>query len=148
MNSTKEKFALIGAGPMGLAMAKIMLDLGVDYQGFELHSDVGGLWDIEGPKSTMYDSAHLISSRKMTEFADFPMKNTVAEYPSHKELKAYFRDFADYFKIRDTYRFNAEVISARPLGEPGEGWVVTWRDEAGEHSEELYRHNDRQWHAV
>ena len=58
--------------------AKVLGEQGIAWQGFELHSDVGGLWDIEGPRSTMYDSAHLISSRTKTEFADFPMPEGTA----------------------------------------------------------------------
>ncbi|MGC3984042.1 MAG: hypothetical protein QM777_04545 [Pseudorhodoferax sp.] len=30
----------------------------------------------------------------MTEFSEFPMDDTVADYPSHRELLAYFRAFA------------------------------------------------------
>ncbi|MEZ4766346.1 MAG: hypothetical protein R3C26_25105 [Calditrichia bacterium] len=41
--------------------------------GFEAHNDVGGLWDINNPRSTVYQTAHLISSKKMTEFREFPM---------------------------------------------------------------------------
>ena len=73
MDKTSDRLALIGAGPMGLAAAKLLAGHGIAFQGFELHSDVGGLWDIDGPRSTMYETAHLISSRRMTEFADFPM---------------------------------------------------------------------------
>ncbi|MCE8509378.1 NAD(P)-binding domain-containing protein [Ruegeria pomeroyi] len=132
MTETRDKFALIGAGPMGLAMAKVMLEQGIAFDGFELHSDVGGLWDIDGPRSTMYDSAHLISSKRMTEFADFPMEDGVAEYPSHRELKRYFHAFADHFGLRQHYRFGAEVLRCEPLGGPGDGWRVTWRDAEGE----------------
>ncbi len=130
---TRDKFALIGAGPMGLATAKVLKEQDVGFDGFELHSDVGGLWDIDAPRSTMYESAHLISSKHMTEFADFPMDEDVAEYPSHRDLKGYFRRFADHFGLRAHYRFNAEVTRAEPLGETGEGWRVTWRDAEGEH---------------
>lgn len=133
MQNTRDRVALIGAGPMGLAAAKIMVELGVDFQGFELNSDVGGLWDIDAPRSTMYESAHLISSKRMTEFADFPMRDDVAEYPSHREMKRYFQEFADHFDLRRHYRFNAEVTAVTPLGGDGEGWHVCWRDEAGEH---------------
>ena len=73
-----ERFALIGAGPTGLAAAKVMKERGIAFQGFELNSGVGGLWDIDGPRSTMYETAHLISSKTMTEFADFPMREEVA----------------------------------------------------------------------
>ncbi|MWD29029.1 SidA/IucD/PvdA family monooxygenase [Aquicoccus sp. SCR17] len=130
----RDRFALIGAGPMGLATAKVFLEEGIAFDGFELHSDVGGLWDIDGPRSTMYETAHLISSKRMTEFADFPMKDEVAEYPSHREVLAYFHEFADHYGLRDHYRFGAEVLRTEPLGEDGAGWRVTWRDAEGEHA--------------
>lgn len=133
MAETLQQFALIGAGPMGLASAKVLAEQGIAFQGFELHSDVGGLWDIDNPKSTMYESAHLISSRRMTEFTDFPMRDDVAEYPSHREMKRYFSDFADHFDLRRHYHFNAEVLRTEPLGKDGDGWRVVWRDPEGEH---------------
>ena len=123
----RSKFALIGAGPMGLAMAKVLNEAGIAWQGFELHSDVGGLWDIDGPKSTMYETAHLISSKRMTEFSDFPMAEDVPEYPSHAQLKKYFADFADHFGIRENFKFDTEVLKTEPLGADGDGWRVTWR---------------------
>lgn len=126
------KYALIGAGPMGLAMAKVLREQGIGFQGFEMHSDVGGLWDIDAPRSTMYETAHLISSRTMTEFADFPMAQTVAEYPSHREMRGYFRDFARHFDLYRRYHFGAEVTRAEPLGESGAGWRITWRTAQGE----------------
>ncbi|WP_146344509.1 flavin-containing monooxygenase [Phaeobacter marinintestinus] len=137
MTDTRDQFALIGAGPMGLAMAKVLKEQGIAFQGFELHSDVGGLWDIDGPKSTMYDTAHLISSKRMTEFDDFPMKDDTAEYPSHRELKGYFKDFAKAFDLYEQYRFNTEVTRVQPLGGPGDGWQVCWRDADGDHEAEF-----------
>ncbi len=134
---TSDKFALIGAGPMGLAMAKVLKEQGVAFDGFELHSDVGGLWDIEAPRSTMYESAHLISSKTMTEFADFPMKAEVAEYPSHREMAQYFRDFAEHFDLHAHYQFNTEVVQVTPVGENGEGWQVVTRKD-GQQTEAVY----------
>jgi hypothetical protein len=131
-------YALIGAGPMGLAMAKVLREQDIPFQGFELHSDVGGLWDIEAPRSTMYESAHLISSKSMTEFHDFPMREEVADYPSHREMRQYFRDFARHFDLYRSYRFNAEVLSTVPLGDSGDGWRVTWRDADGVERSEVF----------
>lgn len=136
MAKTRDRFALIGAGPMGLATAKLLVEHGLPFDGFELHSDVGGLWDISAPRSTMYESAHLISSKRMTEFADFPMDDAVAEYPSHAEMKRYFHDFASAFDLRRHYRFGAEVTRVEPLGASGDGWRVTWRDRDGDHTAE------------
>ncbi len=125
----QECFALIGAGPMGLAMAKTLIEQGVPFQGFELADDVGGLWNIDAPRSTMYETAHLISSKRMTEFTDFPMPEDTAEYPSHREMKRYFQEFANAFDLYQHFHFGAEVLSAKPLQDGG--WDVTWRDRAG-----------------
>ena len=59
---TRTQVALIGAGPSGLAVARNLQKAGVPFQGFEAHTDVGGLWNIENPRSTVYESALLISS--------------------------------------------------------------------------------------
>ncbi|MDA9009013.1 NAD(P)-binding domain-containing protein [Alphaproteobacteria bacterium] len=133
-----ESYALIGAGPMGLATAKILLEQGIPFQGFEQHSDVGGLWDINAEQSTMYESAHLISSKRMTEFKDFPMSDTAAEYPSHGQVLEYFHAFAERFSIREHFHFGAQVTALEPLGEDGDGWRVTWQDKHGEQSD-IYR---------
>ncbi|MBO9432727.1 NAD(P)-binding domain-containing protein [Ruegeria sp. R13_0] len=127
----EECFALIGAGPMGLAMAKTLVEQGVPFQGFELADDVGGLWNIDAPRSTMYETAHLISSKRMTEFTDFPMLEDTAEYPSHREMKTYFQDFAKAFDLYQNFHFGAEVLKTEPL-ERG-GWEITWRDNTGTH---------------
>ncbi len=81
------------------------------FQGFEAHTDVGGLWNIGNPRSTVYESAHLISSKRMTEFTEFPMADSVADYPSHRELLAYFQAFADHFDLRHHFRFGVRVRS-------------------------------------
>lgn len=83
----------------------------------------------------MYETAHLISSKKMTEFTDFPMREDVAEYPSHREMKQYFQDFAEHFDLLKHYHFGAEVVSCTPLGGSGDGWRIVWRNDDGEHVE-------------
>ncbi len=78
---TEQKYALIGAGPSGLAGARALSRHGIDFVGFESHSAVGGLWDITNPVSTVYESAHLISSKTTTEFTEFPMPPQTPDYP-------------------------------------------------------------------
>ncbi|QDG78546.1 NAD(P)/FAD-dependent oxidoreductase [Labrenzia sp. PHM005] len=135
----QESFALIGAGPMGLAMAKVLTEQGIPFQGFELHSDVGGVWDIDGPRSTMYETAHLISSKTMTEFADFPMPPETPDYPSHKDMRSYFQAFARHFDLYRSYKFNTEVLKAEPLGQSGAGWRVVWREPDGSDQEATFK---------
>lgn len=125
-------YAVIGAGPMGLATARNLQKQQLPFIGFELHSDVGGLWDIDNPHSTMYQSAHLISSKTMTEFAEFPMAESAATYPHHAELKAYFQDYARHFGLYEHFRFNARVIEVSPEGEQ---WRLTWEHDGDTHDE-------------
>src|SRR5699024_12118461 len=115
-------YALIGAGPMGLAAARNLDKHGVPFQGFELHSDVGGLWDIENPHSTMYESAHLISSKTMTEFKEFPMAPGTATYPDHRAMRDYFRAYAKHFQLYRHFQFRTRVERAERTAN---GWRIT-----------------------
>lgn len=114
--------AIIGAGPSGLAAARALDKAGIEYVGFESAADVGGLWNIDNPRSTMYESAHLISSRTTTEFRELPMQST-ADYPSHRELRKYFRAYSDRFDIGQKYLFNTTVERLEPAD--GGGWDLT-----------------------
>ncbi len=116
-------YAVIGAGPMGLATARALQKHGVPFTGFESHHDVGGLWDIANPQSTVYESAHLISSKRMTEFAEFPMRDEVALYPRHDQLRRYFSDFADHFDLRKHYEFSTRVVRVARAADGG--WDIT-----------------------
>lgn len=112
-----EKYAVIGAGPSGLAAARNLQKQGLPFQGFEAHTDVGGLWNIDNPRSTVYESAHLISSKSTTEFTEFPMRAEVADYPSHREMRQYFMDFAEHFGLREHFKFSCRVQSVSPISD-------------------------------
>lgn len=122
-------YAIIGAGPSGLAMARALQKVGILADGYEAAGDVGGLWDISNPRSTMYESAHLISSRTTTEFTEFPM-NSAVDYPGHRILKQYFSDYADAFSLRARFTFNATVTRVTRT-EDGQ-WKLTAQTPSGE----------------
>ncbi|MET0838055.1 MAG: NAD(P)/FAD-dependent oxidoreductase, partial [Marmoricola sp.] len=131
MQNSAAPYAVIGAGPSGLAAARNLQRFDVPWTGSELGDDVGGLWTINGPRSTVYESAHLISSRTTTEFTEYPMKSSVADYPSHRELLDYFTVFADHFGLREGFSFGSEVTRI----EPTDGtWTVTANGETTTHS--------------
>ncbi|MBW9121484.1 NAD(P)/FAD-dependent oxidoreductase [Microbacterium trichothecenolyticum] len=120
-DASAHRYAIIGAGPSGLAAARALQKAGIAFDGYEASRGVGGLWDIENPRSTMYESAHLISSRTTTEFTEFPMR-TKADYPGHRELITYFRDFADHFGLTEHFRFDTKVTSLEPTDDGG--WML------------------------
>ncbi len=124
-------YAIIGAGPMGLCTARRLKQYNISFIGFEIHSDVGGLWDINSATSTMYESAHLISSKTMTEFKEFPMPPGTPTYPSHQQMKNYFQAYTRNFDLYSDYRFNSKVIDVKPV----QGhWQLVYEDENGQYT--------------
>ncbi|MFJ6534371.1 flavin-containing monooxygenase [Microbacterium sp. NPDC091662] len=122
------RYAVIGAGPSGLAAARALQTHGITVDGYEASHGVGGLWDISNPRSTMYESAHLISSRTTTEFTEFPMASRV-DYPGHRVLKEYFEDYARHFGLVDLFRFDTRVARLEPRDG---GWDLTSTGPAGD----------------
>ncbi|AZH79193.1 MULTISPECIES: flavin-containing monooxygenase [Microbacterium] len=122
------RYAVIGAGPSGLAAARALQKRGIAVDGYEASHGVGGLWDITNPRSTMYESAHLISSRTTTEFAEFPMRTRV-DYPGHRALKHYFQDYAEHFGLTALFRFDTAVVRLEPRDD---GWDLTSVGPGGE----------------
>jgi cation diffusion facilitator CzcD-associated flavoprotein CzcO len=115
-----QRTAVIGAGPSGLAAARALTRAGIEVVGFEASSTVGGLWNIDNPRSSVYGSAHLISSRTTTEFREFPMRSSV-DYPGHRELLQYFEEYADTFGLRELFRFETPIDRVE---RNDEGWLV------------------------
>ncbi len=126
----EQRVAIIGAGPSGLAMARALQRAGLAFDGFEASGGVGGLWDIANPRSTMYESAHLISSRTTTEFAEFPM-DPGADYPSHRALLGYFRAFSARFGLDERFVFGTRVTRVERAPDAG-GWLLTAEGPDGE----------------
>ncbi|WP_082413613.1 flavin-containing monooxygenase [Arthrobacter sp. Edens01] len=121
--------AVIGAGPSGLAAMRALSKRGLGVVGFEAHSDVGGLWNISNPSSTVYESAHLISSRTTTEFAEFPMPEGTPDYPGHRHLLEYFRAYAGHFGLTGRIRFGTRVTAAFQTDDGG--WELAWEGPEG-----------------
>ena len=92
-------YAIIGAGPSGLACAKVFEDLGISYQGYESSETVAGLWNYDNPSSPLYPNVHLISSKEKTEFRHYPMADTPEDYPHHEKVFKYLVSYANHFKL-------------------------------------------------
>ncbi|WP_258060339.1 MULTISPECIES: NAD(P)/FAD-dependent oxidoreductase [unclassified Arthrobacter] len=120
--------AVIGSGPSGLAAMRALSRRGLDFVGFEQFTEVGGLWNIDNPVSTVYESAHLISSKSTTAFAEYPMPAGTPDYPGHSHLRKYFSGYAETFGLYRHIRFSTRITDA--VTADG-GWQLTWQDGQG-----------------
>jgi cation diffusion facilitator CzcD-associated flavoprotein CzcO len=84
---------------------------------------VGGIWDIDAPGTPMYESAHFISSKTLSAFRDLPMPESYPDYPSHRQVLAYLRAYADRHGVRERTDFGVRR-EAGPAGRDGPGWIV------------------------
>ncbi len=103
------RVCVIGAGACGLVAAKKLFDQGVEVVVFERNGDLGGNWLYGSPGSSVYRSTHLISSKRMTEFRDFPLPDDWPPYISHEQALEYLRRYAARFNLLPLIRFGVEV---------------------------------------
>jgi amino acid transporter len=119
------RYCVVGGGPAGLITARALRLEGIEYDQFERHTDVGGIWDIDNPGSPMYESAHFISSKYTSGFYGFPMPDSFPDYPDHRQLLGYIRDFTDAYGLRERITLGVSVECAEPVGtDAAGGWDV------------------------
>src|ERR1700737_3324682 len=98
--STRDKLLVLGAGPIGLCVAKALKNHGIAYDQVDASDGIGGNWH-----HGVYEAAHIISSRRTTEFPDYPMPASFPDYP----MPASFPDFPsrknmlDYLPMLSTF---------------------------------------------
>ncbi|GAA2562989.1 NAD(P)-binding domain-containing protein [Winogradskya consettensis] len=120
---------VIGAGASGLATIKSLREQGFSVDCYERETSVGGAWNWRHDRSPVYSTAHLVSSRPLTEFPDFPMPDDWPDYPHHSQLLGYLERYSEHFGLRDDIWFGTEVVSVTPAGDGR--WDVTTRSVGG-----------------
>lgn len=140
------RVCVIGAGPSGIAAAKHCLQAGIsDLVVYDRNNQVGGNWvysDDVG-HSSVYETAHIISSKRWSQYHDYPMPAQYPDYPNHRLLKAYFQGYADHFGVTPCIQFNTTVISAVEL--PDHTWELTLDNGQVEHFDHLIVCNGHHW---
>jgi len=116
---------VIGAGASGLSAVKNLTEAGFAVDCYERETGVGGAWNWRHDRSPVYAGAHLISSRPLTEFPDFPMPDSWPDYPHHSQVLSYLERYADHFDLRPSIWFGTEVVRVAPAG--ADAWDVTTR---------------------
>ena len=109
------RICIIGAGPCGLAALKSVLAGGLnDVVCYDESDAIGGNWvfDETSVRGSVYDATHLISSKRLSEFEDFPMPADYPDYPSHRLMRAYFENYAAHFGLMPHIRLGMRVEAA------------------------------------
>ena len=80
--------AVIGAGSSGLAVLNALRRHGLDVEGFERGSDVGGLWRYQNDNglSAAYASLRTNVSRPRMQSPSFPMPRSYGDFPGHRDM--------------------------------------------------------------
>jgi cation diffusion facilitator CzcD-associated flavoprotein CzcO len=124
-SSGDQRICVIGAGPCGLTALKNLLQAGCrNVVCYEEHSSIGGNWAFtdDPRRSSVHAGTRTISSRRRSSFDDFPMPRSYPDFPSHRQLLAYFTDYASAFQLEPHIRLGARVEHCA-LGGDGR-WTV------------------------
>ncbi|MGC1182712.1 flavin-containing monooxygenase [Legionella sp.] len=130
------RVCVIGAGPSGLAAIKNLQEQGVSaITAFEKNNQIGGNWvyDEQNNHSSVYETTHIISSKRWSQFEDFPMPASYPDYPSHKLVLEYFNSYAKHFDLTRYIRFNTTVLKV--TRNSSQQWQVVYEDAQGTHEQ-------------
>lgn len=119
MTDTPQKQLIIGAGFVGLGIAQALQAAGIPYDQVDASDAIGGNW-----YHGVYTTAHIISSKRVTQFSHFPMPADYPAFPSASQMLDYLQQFADHFHLQNNIRLRCQVVSARPV--ENDLWEVTF----------------------
>ncbi|OJJ20241.1 monooxygenase [marine bacterium AO1-C] len=123
-----KRVCVIGAGPSGITALKNVLDEGIDAVLYDRNQEVGGNWifNEQESHSSVFETTHIISSKTLSQYADFTFDDfdpSVADYPSHDELRRYFQAYARRFGLYDHIEFGTMVNHCNRIDD--QTWEVT-----------------------
>ncbi len=112
MENESPKVAIIGAGCSGITAIKNLIQAGVkNVICYEQNDQIGGNWIYtqKVSHSSVCETTHIISSKTMSQYDDFPMPKEYPDYPSHRQVLAYFQSYAKHFGLLKYIQFNTKV---------------------------------------
>ena len=147
------KICVIGAGSAGLTAVKALKEQGLQFDCFEMGSDIGGNWryNNNNGRSSAYDSLHIDTSKERMQFSDLPMSDEYPNFPHHTQVLEYFEQYTAVFGLRPHITFRTRVEHVHPLSPPQTGYTVTIKNiDTGQTETRTYRAilvcNGHHWH--
>lgn len=125
MKQATPKVCVIGAGCSGITAIKNLIQAGVeDVTCYEQNDQVGGNWIFTQKiaHSSVCETTHIISSKTMSAYEGYPMPDHYPDYPSHRQVLAYFQAYARDFGLLKYIQFNTKVKTVEK--QENEKWVV------------------------
>jgi len=113
------RICIVGSGPSGLTTLKNLLALGLtNVVCFDEADAIGGNWVFREDRPSVHEATSIISSKRLSEFEDYPMPADYPDFPSHREIRAYFEAYASHFGLAPFIRLRERIESAarRPDG--------------------------------
>ena len=129
-SSSQLPVPVVGAGPGGLCAMAELNRRSIPFVCLELHSGVGGIWDVASTHSPMYEGLTCNGSRySMTLDKPWDMPNDDPLFPTDRHIPAYLNHFADKHDIRQHCRFGCRVEQAT-FDEAVQCWSVRYKEVA------------------
>jgi len=114
---TRDKLLVIGAGPVGLAMADALKQAGIEYDQVDANSGIGGNWH-----DGVFETTHIVSSKGTTAYDDYPMPAHYPDFPSAKQMLEYLKSYAHDRGLLENIELNQTLTRLTP--QPDDSWVA------------------------
>ncbi len=123
---------IIGAGFSGLGVAAALQRQRIDFDLVDAADAIGGNW-----YHGVYETVHIISSRKTTEYSDFPMPAHWPDFPSASQMLRYLHAYAEHWKLHAHLELDTRVVTVEPATGAEGHWLVTF-ERSGEREQRVY----------
>ncbi|KAK0671296.1 hypothetical protein QBC41DRAFT_363349 [Cercophora samala] len=121
------KVAVIGAGPSGLVTLRYLISaqtfLGtepIEALLFKSEDTVGGTF-----QARTYEDGELVSSKQLTSFSDFRLRDDDPDFVSAKRYVEYLHEYCDKFNLWSRIKLSTAVVSVKP-NSMGKGHIIAY----------------------
>jgi hypothetical protein len=137
-SSRLDRLLVIGAGPVGLGMADALRQRGIAFDQVDANDGVGGNW-----RQGIYRGVHIVSSKRSTGYADYPMPAHYPDFPSTEQMRRYLEAYARDRGLLEAIEFRKQVTRAAPLAD--ESWEVSFDNGETRHYKGVVVCNGHHW---